>query len=205
MNKGTILTSLSLCLALFTVGIWIIFGPLFLNDFSKIKFVSFVYFGIACVGMALWFLGFYNFRKIGFSWFATILSLTSFLLSGAVLFSATGLLFNGPAEVKGTVERVGNDFVLIDVDDNYKNEYNMDGSVITSLDGPSVQSSDLGFIVGISWRTVFIEQTGPWIWQRKKVNASNLRIGQHIQIKYNGMRYLTGSIAEAGEIIILDK
>lgn len=203
LNKGNILTSLSLCLALLITGTWIAFGPLFLFDFSRITFISFVYFCLACVGTALWLLGFYNFRKIGFSWLTKILSFTRFLSSSAVLLFATIILFNVPAEVKGTVQRVGDDFMIIYVDDSYRDEYNMDGSTLASINYSSVQSLD--FIVGLSKRTIVVEQNGPWMWQRKIANLSSLQEGQHIQIKYNGWRYMDGSIKEAGEIIILDE
>jgi len=197
---------MSLCLALLVMGTWIAFGPLLLYDSSRITFISFGYFGIACVGILLWFLGFYNIRKAVVSWLTKILSIISFLLSGAVLVFATIILFNFPSEVKGTVQSVGDDFVMIYIDNDYKNEYNMDGSQLTTLNEPSTrQSINSGFLVWISQKTIFIKQNGPWIWQRKSVTLSSLQEGQHIQIKHNGWRHLDGSIMEAGEIIILDK
>ena len=192
-KNGFAFLLVSFLLALFVVG-WASLGPMLPTVTSSFTTQDLIVFVGGCVGTALWVWGIRQSKWAGISRSMLALIVLSLLANGLILLSTANAWLN-PPEVKGIVQRIGDDYIVIDVDKDYLPEY-------STAALPDNSSTLLN--AGISSRTIFYERFGNWSWQRKVATIGNLQPGQHIQIKYSGLRFLTGDIVEAGEIVILN-
>jgi hypothetical protein len=192
-KNGFAFLLVSFLLAFFLVG-WASLGPMLHTGTSNFTTQDLIVFLGGCVGTVLWVWGIRQLKWAGISYSLLALVVLSLSANGLILFSTANAWLN-PPEVKGTVHRIGDDYVVIDVDKDYLPEYSTAGL-------PDNSSTLLN--AGISSRTAFYEQYGNWSWQKKAATIGNLQQGQHIQIIYSGLRFLTGDIVEAGEIVILN-
>jgi len=191
-QNGIVFLFISLFLALLTIG-WRILGPIMPTGISSFTIQDFIVFICGVIGIAIGILGLRRTKQAGRPWTIVALGILSLSANGLILFF-TSFDWLYPPEVKGMVQRIGNDYLLINVDEDYLPEY-------STACLPDASCTNLS--AGISSRTIFYQQYGNWTWQKKVVNIGNVQEGQHVQIKYNGLRFLTGAIVEAGEIVIL--
>ena len=192
-NHGIVFLRLSLLLTLLAIA-WRILGPIIPTGTSSFTVQDFVVFVCGCIGIVIGVLGLRQSKPAGMSGSIVVLCILSLSANGLILFF-TSFDWLNPPEVKGVVQKIGDDYIIIDVDKDYLPEY-------STAHLPDDSSTDL--MAGISNRTILYERHGNWGWQKKAVNIGNLQQGQRIQIKYNGLRFLTGDIIEAGEIVILN-
>jgi len=137
MEKGVTYIFLSLLLSLLIVSTLVILGPILSNKGTGIQISHFIVLVFGCISMVLGGAGIRYIKEAGFSWYTIILSTISFLASGAILFLGSRGLINSSPEVKGVVFSVGSDFITIQVDENYKSEYNTYGTPLLWSDGYS--------------------------------------------------------------------
>lgn len=201
VRKGGIaLLFLSFLLALFLV-MWRLLVVRIPNGVSTFTLQSYMMFVVSCIGMVLGMWGIRRVKQADFSWLLIVLSVLSISVNGLMLFSTADSWLN-PPEVKGIVNKVGDDFISIYLDEEYKEKLDLAGGYCLT---DCVDPVNLSLSVGISSRTTFYEQYGKWPWQKKVVSRQNIKEGQHIQIKHNGFVTLIGSIVESNEVIILNK
>lgn len=201
VRKGGIaLLSLSFLLSLFLV-MWRLLVVRIPDGVSTFTVQSCMTFVGSCIGMVLGGWGIQKVKRTNFSWLLIVLSVLSISVNGLMLFSTADSWLN-PPEVKGIVNKVGDDFISIYLDEEYKEKLDLAGGYCLT---DCVDPVNLSLSAGISSRTTFYEQYGKWPWQKKVVSRQNIKEGQHIQIKHNGFVTLIGSIVESNEVIILNK
>lgn len=198
VNKNFLSILISLLVAALAIYLFIFAMPY--SIFSNVEFAYTILFLLGSIGLILIISNIYFHKEISLNWKNKIANSICFFLNSCIVFFA--LL--GPPEVKGSIHLIRDNSIIIYVDEQYREEYNMDGSQLTAINGTTSSKVD-DFIVYISTRTIVYEQYGNWVWQRKVVNINQIHEGQHILIKHNGWRHLSGSISEASVIIILNK
>jgi hypothetical protein len=96
-QRGVILVSLALLLAMLVMGTWVNFGPVWPSEYIKFKVVDTAIFALTCISMTLVILGARDIQKAGESCSTTVLVMVSVLANAIVLFYALYELITGSA------------------------------------------------------------------------------------------------------------